>query len=152
MFHDIHLTAQRNFSKFEGVGMQKPRENVLLAILIANNAVFCPLSHREKLFPPILVYKGLHTMFHDIHLTAQRNFSKFEGVGMQKPRENVLLAILILIANNTFWSLITRFLALSFAWGGGGLKVVKIKKKINFGFCYPKAFQGCNKKIRGVTL
>ena len=81
-------------------------------------------------------------MFHDIHLTAQRNFSKFEGVGMQKPRENVLLAILI--ANNTFWSLITRFLALSFAWGG--LKVVKIKKKFNFGFCYPKAFQGCNKK------
>ena len=55
-------------------------------------------------------------MFHDIHLKAERNFSEFEGVGCQKPRENVLLAILI--ANNTFWSLITRFLAHSFAWGG----------------------------------
>ena len=78
-------------------------------------------------------------MFHDIHLTAQRNFSKFEGVGCQKPRENVLLAIMIV--NNTFWSLITRFLALSFAWGGG-LKVVKIKKKFRFRILLLKSFPG----------
>ena len=51
MFKDINLTAQRNFSKFEGVGCQKPRENVLLAILIANNTVF-PHTSEGKTFSP----------------------------------------------------------------------------------------------------
>ena len=51
MFKDIHLTAQRNFSKFEGVGCQKPRENVLLAILIANTAVFSPYVRGKNFFP-----------------------------------------------------------------------------------------------------
>ena len=44
-------------------------------------------------------------MFHDLHLTAEINFSKFEGVGCQKLRENVLLAITSVIANNTFFGL-----------------------------------------------
>ena len=88
-------------------------------------------------------------MFKDIHLTAQRNFSKFEGVGCQKPRENVLLAILI--ANNTFWSLITRFLALSFAWGGS--KSGQNQKKISISdSATQKLSRGVIKKIRGVTL
>ena len=52
MFHDLHLTAERNFSKFEGVGCQKPRENVFLAILIANNAVFSPFVRGKNFFPP----------------------------------------------------------------------------------------------------
>ena len=42
MFHDLHLTAERNFSKFEGVGSKKRPQKVLLAILIANTAVFSP--------------------------------------------------------------------------------------------------------------
>ena len=52
MFHDILLKAQRNFLKFEGVGCQKPRENVLLAILIANDAVFSPYVWGKNFFPP----------------------------------------------------------------------------------------------------
>ena len=53
---------------------------------------FFPHTSEGKTVFPILVYKGLHTMFHDLHLTAEINFSKFEGVGCQKLRENVLLA------------------------------------------------------------
>ena len=51
MFHDLNLTTEINFSKFEGVGCQKPRENVLLAILIANNAVFSPLVTGKNFSP-----------------------------------------------------------------------------------------------------
>ena len=51
MFHDIHLTAQRNFSKFEGVGSKKRPQKVLLAILIANNAVFSPYVRGKNFFP-----------------------------------------------------------------------------------------------------
>ena len=69
-------------------------------------------------------------MFHDIHLTAQRNFSKFEGVGMHKPRENVLLTIMI--AKNTFFGTFFRL--------GGGLKVVKIKKRFQFRILLLKSF------------
>ena len=52
MFHDIHLTAQRNFSKFEGVGSKKRLQKVLLAILIANNSVFSPYVRGKNFFPP----------------------------------------------------------------------------------------------------
>ena len=51
MFKDIHLTAQRNFSKFEGVGCQKPRENVFLAFMIAKNTVFSPFVRGKNFFP-----------------------------------------------------------------------------------------------------
>ena len=76
--------------------------NVLKCIVIANTTVFSPYVRGKNFSPPILVYKGLHTMFHDIPLTAQRNFSKFEGVGSKKRPQKVLLAILI--ANNAVFS------------------------------------------------
>ena len=37
MFKDIHLTAQRNDSKFEGVGSKKRPQKVFLAFMIAKN-------------------------------------------------------------------------------------------------------------------
>ena len=52
MFHDLHLIAEIKFSKFEGVGCQKPREKVLLAIMIANDAVFSPYIRGKNFFPP----------------------------------------------------------------------------------------------------
>ena len=66
---------------------------------------FFPIRQRDKLFAPLQVHKGLYVMFQDIHLTAQRNELKFEGVGCQTP-ENVLLAILI--ANDTVFSPFVR--------------------------------------------
>ena len=61
--------------------------------MIAKVTIFFPICQREKLFSPLQVHKGLYLSSHDICFTAQRNFSKFEGVGCQKPRENVTLAI-----------------------------------------------------------
>ena len=51
MFKDIHLTAQRNFSKFEGVGSKKRPQKVFLAILIAKNTVFSPYVRGKNFFP-----------------------------------------------------------------------------------------------------
>ena len=52
MFQDIHLTAQRNDSKFEGVGSKKRPQKVFLAILIAKNTVFSPFVRGKNSFPP----------------------------------------------------------------------------------------------------
>ena len=52
MFKDIHLTAQTNDSKCEGVGSKKRPQKVFLAIMIAKNTVFFPYVRGKNFFPP----------------------------------------------------------------------------------------------------
>jgi len=92
---DIYFRAQRNFSKIEGVGCQKRRKKGTIAIMIAIVPLFFPLRHREKLFPPLYVHKGLYIGCPDIYVRAQRNLSKFEGVGSQKRPQKGTLTIMI---------------------------------------------------------
>ena len=89
MFKDIHSTAQRNFSKFEGVGCQKPRENVTLAIMIAKRHQFFPLCHREILFSLHDVHEGLYLGCKVIRFEALNNVLKFGSVEAKKTLKKV---------------------------------------------------------------
>ena len=56
---DIYFTAQRNFSRFEGVGCQEPREKVTLEIMIAKVTSFSPFVRGKNFFPQSKFIKAL---------------------------------------------------------------------------------------------
>ena len=87
MSQDICFTAQRNVSKFEGVGCQKPQKKVNLAIMIAKVTIFSPFIGGKNFFPhfkfikafiygPRIYVSQLKEIFQNLRVWGAKNLKK----------------------------------------------------------------------------